>query len=373
MIIHRVLIASFEAHDDVDEDHSPPAHMAWLARLRALYLIAQWIFLSSCIILFNQRLLSGRFPFPCTLVSLHMAFVSLCAAAWRASGWADVPRVRPRDWPRRFLPVGVCFAASLILSNAAYAYISVAFIQMVKASTPVVVLLLSFALRIERANAALGGYIWLISSGVALSCASQVDVTPRSHVGLALQLGAVGCEAMRLCLTNLLLTSSGIQLSPIASLYYLAPTSLLCLLVPWLLLEASSIASIVAALREVGLLQMTANASVAFVLNLATMALLKHTSALTLNVAGVVKDLLLIWWSVVVNGAIVSQLQLVGYAIALTGVTGYSSYKRRQGSAPSPARDLETETPKEDPSAREEQPLLSAYVDDEPDDMDHHR
>jgi len=304
--------------------------------LLAAYLIVQWIFLSSCIILFNKHLLSGGFPFPCTLVCIHMIFVSICAATWRATGWAEVPNVTYNNWVCGFLPVGMCFAASLLLSNAAYVYITVAFIQMIKASTPVVVLLISFAMRIEKANAQLGGYIILISSGVALSCATNVEVNTKTHVGLLMQLAAVACEAMRLCLANVLLASSGIKLSPIASLYYIAPTSLLCLTVPWTLLEASKWADILVAFVEVGFLKLAANASVAFVLNLATMALIKYTSALTLNVAGVVKDLLLIAWSVVINGAIVGSLQYVGYAIALSGVTGYSAYKRAQGAAPKP-------------------------------------
>jgi hypothetical protein len=52
-----------------------------------------------------------------------------------------------------------------------------------------------------------------------------------------------------------------------------------------------------APLRHVGFLVLSANASAAFLLNLATMALIKHTSALTLNVSGVFKDIGLILWS----------------------------------------------------------------------------
>ena len=64
-----------------------------------------------------------------------------------------------------------------------------------------------------------------------------------------------------------------------------------------------------AALRHVGFATLLANASVAFLLNLGTMALIKHTSALTLNVSGVFKDIGLILWSVAVSGAVVTHLQ----------------------------------------------------------------
>ena len=94
----------------------------------------------------------------------------------------------------------------------------------------------------------------------------------------------------------------------------------------------------------------------------------RHTSALTLNVAGVIKDLLLIGYSVVVSGvcerrldppahssaadlrgpsashasrpdtlsgqARVSASQYVGYAVAFVGVTAYSRHKHRLLQAP---------------------------------------
>ena len=62
--------------------------------------------------------------------------------------------------------------------------------------------------------------------------------------------------------------------------------------------------------------------------------LIKFTSALTLNVSGVFKDLLLILYSVFVNGATVTATQYVGYSIAAAGVAGYSEYKRRLGLKP---------------------------------------
>ena len=62
------------------------------------------------------------------------------------------------------------------------------------------------------------------------------------------------------------------------------------------------------------------------------MALIKNTSALTLNVSGVFKDIFLILWSVVVSGAVVTHLQYFGYALAIAGVSGYSAYKRAQQS-----------------------------------------
>eukprot|EP00316_Scyphosphaera_apsteinii_P026070 CAMPEP_0119316362 /NCGR_PEP_ID=MMETSP1333-20130426/39434_1 /TAXON_ID=418940 /ORGANISM="Scyphosphaera apsteinii, Strain RCC1455" /LENGTH=124 /DNA_ID=CAMNT_0007321985 /DNA_START=758 /DNA_END=1132 /DNA_ORIENTATION=+ len=60
------------------------------------------------------------------------------------------------------------------------------------------------------------------------------------------------------------------------------------------------------------------------------MSLIKYTSALTLNVSGTLKDVLLIAWSVMVSGATVTSVQCAGYSLALGGAIFYSHEKRRQ-------------------------------------------
>ena len=314
--------------------------------LYAAYLVVQWIFLSSCLILYNQHLIAGGFRHPVTLVLCHMIFGILAASSWRALGWERVPPIDLNKWIVSFLPVGVFFAASLVLSNMAYTYISVAYIQMIKASTPVVVLVLSFAFRIERPSLRLLVYIVLISSGVTLSCYANVET---SAIGTLMQLAALLCEGVRLVLVNLLLTSKGLKLSPIASLFYIAPACFLCLIGPWAVLEAPYVlADSLAVIRQAGAVVLISNSSVAFLLNLATLALIKQTSALTLNIAGVCKDVLLIAFSVAVHGAVVTPLQYLGYGIAMAGVVAYTLYKHRQASGAAATAAAATDSPQKD-------------------------
>jgi TRAP-type uncharacterized transport system fused permease subunit len=49
-------------------------------------------------------------------------------------------------------PVGVCLAVNLALGNAAYLYLTVSFIQMLKAFTPVVVLTIGIVCGLEKAE-----------------------------------------------------------------------------------------------------------------------------------------------------------------------------------------------------------------------------
>ena len=72
---------------------------------------------------------------------------------------------------------------------------------------------------------------------------------------------------------------------------------------------------------------MLANAMCAFALNAVIYLLIGRTSALTLNVAGVVKDMFLIGISSVIFEAPVSSTQLVGSLVAFGGVCYYNYRK----------------------------------------------
>ena len=69
------------------------------------------------------------------------------------------------------------------------------------------------------------------------------------------------------------------------------------------------------------------NSFCAFALNLAVFLLVGKTSALTMNVAGVVKDWLLIAFSWSVIKDTVTPVNLVGYGLAFLGVAYYNHAK----------------------------------------------
>ncbi len=74
-------------------------------------------------------------------------------------------------------------------------------------------------------------------------------------------------------------------------------------------------------------LTLLANASLAFALNLSVFLLIGKTSALAMNVAGVVKDWMLIGLSALLFRAPVTPLNLAGYSVAFAGVCWYNKAK----------------------------------------------
>ena len=103
-------------------------------------LAAGWVLFCSATILTSKELITHGFRFPCILALSHMLAVVVTVGAARACGFTDVPVISARRWLLRFVPVGACFAASLALSNSAYTYLSIPFIQ-ARAALPLVLTL----------------------------------------------------------------------------------------------------------------------------------------------------------------------------------------------------------------------------------------
>lgn len=222
------------------------------------------------------------------------------------------------------VPIGALYSISLWLSNSAYIYLSVSFIQMLKALMPVAVYSIGICFKKENYKSDTMANMISISIGVAIAAYGEAKF---DVFGVFLQLGAVAFEATRLVMIQILLTSKGIQLNPITSLYYVAPCCLVFLFVPWVFVEFPVLKE--TSSFHLDFLVFGTNSLCAFALNLAVFLLVGKTSALTMNVAGVVKDWLLIAFSWSVIKDTVTPINLAGYGLAFLGV-GYYNHAKLQ-------------------------------------------
>ncbi|GMH44092.1 hypothetical protein BSKO_12026 [Bryopsis sp. KO-2023] len=306
-----------------------------------------WISLSAVVILFNKYLLSyGDFPYPIGLTTIHMGFCSILAYVLVKSGVVQGVDISFDTYLRAIVPIGVLFSVVLWLNNAAYLYLSVSFIQMLKACQPASVFFLTVLFRIETYSHLTALNMAVIGIGVVIASAGEINFVV---VGVVIQLIAIVSESVRITLIQILLQKRGIKLNPITTLYYVAPCCFVCLLLPLMLFEMDSMLT-----SEVSFVPMIpvllVNASAAFVLNLSVFLLIGKTSALTLNIAGVVKDWLLIGLSVLIFKSPVTPMNLFGYSIAFAGVAWYN-YKKIQ------AAKLKNETEQKAPEKGEEAAL----------------
>ncbi|KAK6774353.1 hypothetical protein RDI58_029592 [Solanum bulbocastanum] len=288
--------------------------------------VAIWIFLSFTVIVYNKYILDRKlynWPYPISLTIIHMAFCSSLAYLLVRVFKVVEPVTMTMDlYCKSVVPIGLLYAFSLWLSNSAYIYLSVSFIQMLKALMPVAVYSIGVMFKKDTFKSDTMGNMVSISIGVAIAAYGEAKF---DTWGVMLQLGAVAFEATRLVMIQILLTSKGITFNPITSLYYVAPCCLVFLFIPWIFVEYPLLKD--TSSFHFDWVIFGTNSFCAFALNLAVFLLVGKTSALTMNVAGVVKDWLLIAFSWSVIKDTVTPVNLVGYGLAFLGVAYYNHAK----------------------------------------------
>lgn len=285
--------------------------------------IATWITLSSSTIVFNKYILdTAKFQFPIFLTTWHLIFATIMTQFLaRFTTILDSRKKVPmtgRVYLRAIVPIGLFFSASLICGNQAYLYLSVAFIQMLKATTPVAVLLATWGLGVSPVNLKTLGNVSFIVIGVVIASLGEIKFV---MVGFLFQVAGIVFEAVRLVMVQRLLSGSDFKMDPLVSLYYYAPA---CAVINGCVLLITELPRMTMVdIDRVGLITLVANASVAFLLNVSVVFLIGKTSSLVLTLSGVLKDILLVFASMFLFKDPVSLLQAFGYSIALGGLIYY--------------------------------------------------
>ncbi|XP_076940914.1 putative sugar phosphate/phosphate translocator At3g14410 [Bidens hawaiensis] len=299
-----------------------------------------YIALSSGQIFFNKWVLSSKeinFPYPLGLTLLHMIFSSvLCFVLTKVLKILKIEEGMTLEiYTTSVIPIGAMFAMTLWLGNTAYLYISVAFAQMLKAVMPVAVFILGVAAGLEVMSMRMLLIMSVISFGVLVASYGEINI---NWIGVVYQMGGVVGEALRLIFMEIFVRKKGLKLNPISMMYYVSPCSALCLLIPWIFLEKPKMDA--QGTWNFHPFVLTLNSICTFALNLSVFLVIQHTSALTIRVAGVVKD-----WVVVLMSAILfadtklTLINIFGYAIAIAGVAAYNNFKLKKEATRSATSD----------------------------------
>lgn len=296
--------------------------------LTYLYLL-MYILLSSGVILYNKWVLSPKyfnFPLPITLTMIHMGFSGLVAFFLvRVFKVVTPVKMTFEIYATCVIPISAFFASSLWFGNTAYLHISVAFIQMLKALMPVATFIMAVVCGTDKLRCDVFLNMLLVSVGVVVSSYGEIHF---NVVGTLYQVTGIVAEALRLVLTQVLLQKKGLTLNPITSLYYIAPCSFVFLFIPWYMLEKPAM--------DVTHIQFNfwiffSNALCALALNFSIFLVIGRTGAVTIRVAGVLKDWILIALSTVIfPESTITGLNIIGYAIALCGVVMYNYLKVKE-------------------------------------------
>jgi hypothetical protein len=288
-------------------------------------LVTAWIVLSASVVLVNKYILTYTpFKYVFALALAHMlGATSLCKLAFFVRPGL---RLYPPDsdaielqW--RFGVIAGLFAASLLAANGALSRLDVASVQMIKAINPVVIYVLGVVAKVERPSWSIAGALAIICGGVAYAVKGAVKLHP---LGCLLQLLATLADSTRHLYIQATLQSYTEQLDAINALDMIAPIASAFLWTagsfiefPHMRLDPSDLARC--------LPLMLYSCILAFALNVSSYAYIKATSALTMSVSGIIKDVLMIVVSVAYFGSAFRWNQCLGYG---TAVVGTMCYKR---------------------------------------------
>ena len=285
-----------------------------------------WCLVSNALVLLNRHILVElNFKCPVLLTSFGQMFTFFAVCVTRAVRPATVPDrddVTPRFWILHCLPIGLFSCGTLALGQMPYYTLSVSYVQMLKAFTPVLTLLFSLMFRLEKFSWPLVLSVGIIAGGTGFSALGEINF---AWEGTLFMLGSIVCEAMKLVLSQILL--QGLAMAPTESLYYMTPATISFLVFFSVTTESKLYVenALPIIINNPGLF--TIAATLGFGVNLTSMAVVKLLSGLWLKIIVQAKGAVLMLMSVILLGDTITSVQLVGYATCVTGFAYHTKLK----------------------------------------------
>lgn len=301
---------------------------------------------SAGLIHFNKWLMhEDRFPYSVCMACLHMAMSSVSCLVLITVKPGLFPALTERDSTLRVdrklmltgaLPIAVFFALSVCLSNTAYLFAGVSFLQMMKEANVAIIYFMSLLAALEIFSLPNLANILAIILATTLTVKGEVNFV---FLGFVVQFSAMVFECSRIVMQTLLLSPQGRKLDPLSYCAIVTPVCLCVLLFAQVLLShlASSVEVVQVPAWHVFAQWwpfLLANSAHAFVLNVLTAVFLKNASAVAFILTGIVKDAAIVLSGCVLVGERISRQQLAGFILQLALVAMWSL--RRLGSAPPP-------------------------------------
>ncbi|KIL62943.1 hypothetical protein M378DRAFT_80446 [Amanita muscaria Koide BX008] len=354
-------------------------HLSWRPRFDNLYesplfWVGMYFTTNLALTIYNKSVLI-EFPFPYTLTALH----ALCSAAG-ATLLLRSGAVVPTDAHHAaaslnsqeivvLILFSMLFTVNIAVSNISLDLVTIPFHQVVRATTPVFIVLLSGLLLGSRSNR--NKVLSLIPVVAGVSIATYGDFS-FSWWGLILTLLGTVLSAMKTITTHLLQTTGPLNnskqtytrftsffqlLGPRPTLSTLSPVELLRLLSPLAFIQALLLAYFTGefgamyryAIHNIHHRQrllLVIDGLLAFALNIASFGTNKRVGALTMTVAGNVKQVLTMLLAVMVFNVRITSTHALGIVITLIGGACYTAVELRdkkrakhvrESSLPSPA------------------------------------
>ncbi|PWZ33581.1 putative sugar phosphate/phosphate translocator [Zea mays] len=348
---------------------------------KVIGLIACWYTLSTCLTLYNKEMLGKhmwKFPAPFLMNTVHftMQAVASRAIVWfQQRGLEGGPnKMSWKDYCLRVVPTALATALDINLSNISLVFITVTFATMCKSASPIFILLFAFMFRyfacysvfscmglivfsfsnfslslnftflfgrLEKPSFSLLGIMLVVSFGVLLTVAKETEFNLWGFIFIML---AAVMSGFRWSMTQILLQlyitiilfifDVGLK-NPFTLMSHVTPvmaivTAIISIVMdPWHDFRASHFFDSSAHIIRSSLLLLLGGA-LAFFMVLTEYVLVSVTSAVTVTVAGIVKEAVTILVAVLFFNDPFTWLKALGLAIIIFGVSLFNIYKYKR-------------------------------------------
>lgn len=301
----------------------------WKMAAEAGVIGAVYIAVSASLITFNKYLMhEDRFPHAKALAAIHMfvtCSVSLILYKIAPSLYPTMGKAK-ENWRivmKYLVPLGVLFALALYCSNKAYMYCSVSFLQFCKESNVALAFALSCAIGLQQFSWKKTAVLAVVIMGCSLCAHGELNF---SMVGFLLQITSQFAECTKNIIGEVVMSGSGLKLDVLTYVSFQAPCSLVPLLIANVLAWDPGVVPAFQAHWPMVLL----NALNAFFLNLVIATTLKRLSTVAFVIIGIVKDSVIVASSSFIFGDYISQEQLLGFLVTMTGIASWGYLKAQE-------------------------------------------
>lgn len=297
------------------------------------------IVVSTALIRSNQYLMQKEnFPYPFILVILHCIFCSLFALALLFIKPSLYPALTDPDkkvelswhyYSNKILPIALCFAISLVLSNMAYKYCSVAFLQMIKEGNIITIYMMALVVGLETYSHTQVSILILMLAATWSCVEGELNF---SFVGFLVQGTASFCEAAKTIFQALVLSGKGQKLDPMSTVLVVMPMSGLLL---GLVLLFNNLVIELGFAQQPSFQELWAwkgflslNILNAFLLNILIAVFLKYLSPVSYILTGNIKDICVVCMSAFLIHEAISMTQVMGFSMQVLCVFAWTGYKQ---------------------------------------------
>ncbi|GJQ76924.1 hypothetical protein Trydic_g15122 [Trypoxylus dichotomus] len=353
----KIKYAAVSKEGDEEIDLDDPKRTAFTSScIRSSLLTAALLctyFTPSIILTFYQRWLFQEFRFPLSTVLIHLAVKFFLALLWRTckSCLRGKPTVTVpcKENVISIAPTGVFSGIDIGFSNWGLELITVSLYTMTKSTTIVFILGFAILFKLEKKAWSLCFIVIMIALGLLLFTYKS---TQFNIFGFILLLIASMSSGLRWTCIQLLLQKSKLGLrDPVDMIYFMQPWMFASVLPFALWIEGPKVIEKSALFSSDEyeaylflLFKVLVGAFIAFFMEISEVLVVTYTSSLTLSIAGIGKEILILILAVLWNGDKMSFINVIGLIVCLSGIISHVIHKIKSVQKLGNARFYENDT-----------------------------